>query len=224
MSENITTYEKYFFEFFKLSKIEFTSINEFFNKVKEIVGHQNEAIKNVGTGKATIVVGYSGNGKTTYINSNKDENSYVISMDQVTKELYHEKNESKATPLEIIKRFGEKLEEASRTKKKDIYIDGLWLNLLTRMSLIQTLKSLGYDVTLVSLLDKNLVSSCLKNRIIDETKNLSKDSEEYERKKDFIINFHNDEEKRNAVNEQIQNDMFRLGTNHYIDFENSIEL
>ena len=31
-------------------------------------------------------------------------------------------------------------------------------------------------------------------------------------------------EKRNAVNEQIQNDMFRLGTNHYIDFENSIEL
>ena len=51
------------------------------------------------------------------------------------------------------------------------------------MSLIQTLKSLGYDVTLVSLLDKNLVSSCLKNRIIDETKDLSKDSEEYERKK-----------------------------------------
>ena len=183
MSENITTYEKYFFEFFKLSKIEFTSINEFFNKVKEIVGQQNEAIKNVGTGKATIVVGYSGNGKTTYINSNKDENSYVISMDQVTKELYHEKNESKATPLEIIKRFGEKLEEASRTKKKDIYINWLWLNLLTRMSLIQTLKSLGYDVTLVSLLDKNLVSSCLKNRIIDETKDLSKDSEEYERKK-----------------------------------------
>lgn len=43
-------------------------------------------------------------------------------------------------------------------------------------------------------------------------------------KKDFIISFHNDEEKRNAVNEQIQNDMFRLGTNHYIDFENSIEL
>ena len=67
MSENITTYEKYFFEFFKLSKIEFTSINEFFNKVKEIVGQQNEAIKNVGTGKATIVVGYSGNGKKTYI-------------------------------------------------------------------------------------------------------------------------------------------------------------
>ena len=225
MSENITTYEKYFFEFFKLSKIEFTSINEFFNKVKEIVEQQNEAIKNDGTiGKATIVVGYSGNGKTTYIDSNKDENSYVISMDQVTKELYHEKNEGKATPLEIIKRFGEKLEEASRTKKKNIYIDGLWLNLLTRMSLIQTLKSLGYDVTLVSLLDKNLVSSCLKNRIIDETKDLSKDSEEYERKKDFIINFHNDEEKRNAVNEQIQNDMFRLGTNHYIDFENSIEL
>lgn len=225
MSENITTYEKYFFEFFKLSKIEFTSINEFFNKVKEILEQQNEAIKNDGTtGKATIVVGYSGNGKTTYINSNKDENSYVISMDQVTKELYHEKNEGKATPLEIIKRFGEKLEEASGTKKKDIYIDGLWLNLLTRMSLIQTLKSLGYDVTLVSLLDKDFVSSCLKNRIADETKHLSKDSDEYRRKKDFIINFHNDEEKRNAVNEQIQNDMFKLGINHYIDFENSIEL
>lgn len=32
MSENITTYEKYFFEFFKLSKIEFTSINDFFKK------------------------------------------------------------------------------------------------------------------------------------------------------------------------------------------------
>ena len=225
MDEKITTYEKYFFDFFRLSKIEFTSINDFFNKVKETVKQQNETIKNIDIiGKATIVVGYSGNGKTTYINRNKDENSYVISMDQVTKELYQEKNESKATPLEIIKRFGEKLEEASRTKKKNIYIDGLWLNLLTRMSLIQTLKSLGYDVTLVSLLDKNLVSSCLKNRIIDETKDLSKDSEEYERKKDFIINFHNDEEKRNAVNEQIQNDMFRLGTNHYIDFENSIEL
>ena len=225
MDEKITTYEKYFFDFFRLSKIEFTSINDFFNKVKETVKQQNETIKNKDIiGKATIVVGYSGNGKTTYINRNKDENSYVISMDQVTKELYQEKNESKATPLEIIKRFGEKLEEASRTKKKKIYIDGLWLNLLTRMSLIQTLKSLGYDITLVSLLDKDFVSSCLKNRIIDETKDLSKDSEEYERKKDFIINFHNDEEKRNAVNEQIQNDMFRLGTNHYIDFENSIEL
>lgn len=225
MNENITTYEKYFFEFFRLSKTEFTSINEFFNKVKEVVKQQNEAIKNNGTiGKATIVIGYSGNGKTTYINNNKDENSYVISMDQVTKELYYEKNESKASPLEIIKRFGEKLEEAYRNKKKDIYIDGLWLNLLTRMSLIQTLKSFGYDVTLVSLLDKDFVNNCLKNRIEDETKHLSKDSDEYQRKKDFIINFHNDEEKRNVVNEQIQNDMFKLGTNHYIDFENSIEL
>ena len=145
-------------------------------------------------------------------------------MDQFTKELYYEKNESKASPLEIIKKFGEKLEEAYRNKKKDIYIDGLWLNLLTRMSLIQTLKSLGYDVTLVSLLDKDFVNNCLKNRIEDETKHLSKDSDEYQRKKDFIINFHNDEEKRNVVNEQIQNDMFKLGTNHYIDFENSIEL
>ena len=225
MKENITTYEKYFFEFFKLSKIEFTSINEFFDKVKEIVKQQNETIKNDSTnGKATIVVGYSGNGKTTYINSNKDEDSYVVSMDQVTKEFYYEKNESKATPLEIIKRFGEKLEEVSRTKKKDIYIDGLWLNLLTRMSLIQTLKSLGYDVTLVSLLDKDFVSSCLESRIADETKHLSKDSDEYKRKKDFIINFHDDEEKRNVVNEQLQNNMFKLGVNHYIDFENSIEI
>ncbi len=86
------------------------------------------------------------------------------------------------------------------------------------MSLVQSLKHLGYDVTLVSLLDRDLVSSCLKNRIIDETKNLSKDSDEYQRKKDFIINFHNDEEKRNAVNEQLRNNMFKLGVNHYIDF------
>ena len=225
MCENIKTYEKYFFKFFKLSQIEFTYINDFFNMVKEIVEQQNKAIKNNETiGKATIVVGYSGNGKTTYIDNNKDENSYVISMDQVTKELYNEKDGKKATPIEIIKRFGEKLEEASITKKKDIYIDGLWLNILTRMSLVQSLKYLGYDVTLVSLLNKDLVSSCLKNRIIDETKNLSKDSDEYQRKKDFIINFHNDEEKRNAVNEQLQNNMFKLGINHYIDFEKSIEL
>jgi len=39
-----------------------------------------------------------------------------------------------------------------------------------------------------------------------------------------MINFHDDEKKRNAVNEQIQNDMFRLGINHYIYFENSIGL
>lgn len=225
MSETITTYEKYFLEYFRLSKIDFSSINDFFNKVKETVEQQNEAIKNNGTiGKATIVLGYSGNGKTTYINRNKGENSYVISMDQVVNELYDEKGENKAAPLEIIKRFGEKLEEAASTKKKDIYIDGLWLNLLTRMSLIQTLKHLGYDVTLVSLLDKDLVSTCLKNRIADETKHLSEDSDEYKRKKDFIINFHNDEEKRNFVNEQLKNNMFKLGINHYIDFENSIEL
>ena len=225
MNEKITTYEKYFFDFFKLTKIKFSSANEFFNGVKETVKYQNKTIENkYNIGKATIVVGYSGNGKTTYINNHKNENSHVISMDQVTKELYYEKNKNAPTPIEIIKRFGEKLEEASINKEKDIYVDGLWLNLLTRMSLVQTLKSLGYDVTLVSLLDKNFVNKCLNKRIIDETKNLEKDSDEYKKKREFIINFHNDEEKRNAVNEQLQNDMFKLGVDHYIDFENSIEL
>lgn len=227
MNVGSTAYEKYFFEFFKLSKIEFASIDEFFNKVKETVNKQENMFeRKQPIGKATIVVGYSGNGKTTYIKKNKSENSSVISMDQVTRELYYEKKGEKVNPLEIINRFGKKLEEAACTGKKELYIDGLWLNLLTRMSLIQSLKSLGYDVTLVSLLDNDFVNSCLKNRIADETKDLSKDSEEYRQKKDFILNFHNDEEKRNAVNEQMQKGMFKLGVNHYVDLErnNFIEI
>ncbi len=96
MNENITTYEKYFLKFFKLTQIDFTSINDFFNMVKGMVEQQNKAIENNETiGKATIVVGYSGNGKTTYINNHKNENSCVISMDQVTRELYKEKGGKK---------------------------------------------------------------------------------------------------------------------------------
>ena len=117
---------------------------------------------------AVIVIGYSGSGKTTFINEFCKKNRFFesISMDDTYKEVL--KSKSRTSDMEVITVFGKKL-ECSANSRSNIIIDGLWLNVFTRMALLKTLKELGYTTYIVDIADDNIMYERLKLRADDLT-------------------------------------------------------
>lgn len=117
---------------------------------------------------AVIIIGYSGSGKTTFINEFCKKNRFFesISMDDTYKEVL--KSKSRASDMEVITVFGKKL-ECSANSRSNIIIDGLWLNVFTRMALLKTLKELGYTTYIVDIADDNIMYERLKLRADDLT-------------------------------------------------------
>lgn len=173
---------------------------------------------------AVILFGFSGNGKTTYIEDFIKYNpDYVVaSMDEVVNELYKELNR-KITPREITKAFGEEVDVLCKAGKNIIF-DGSFLNLLTRSALADTLKLYGYQVNLVDITDN--VMEVLTNRIMDVAgkrigvKIDSSNIQQYVNHPKFIEaqkeigNYYNKEVKTSNINEQVQFDAIGEGVDN----------
>ena len=173
---------------------------------------------------AVILFGFSGNGKTTYIEDFIKYNpDYVVaSMDEVVNELHKELNR-KITPREITKAFGEEVDVLCKAGKNIIF-DGNFLNLLTRSALADTLKLYGYQVNVVDITDN--VMEVLTNRIMDVAgkrigvKIDSSNIQQYVNHPKFIEaqkeigNYYNKEVKTSNINEQVQFDAIGEGVDN----------
>ena len=155
----MNTYSENFIKFHKLKKIKYNSYSEFIEFIKsKLIDYPKEEDK-----EAIIVLGYSGNGKTTWINDflKNNSNYCVLSMDSIV-ESYDDVE--KIDFLEFVNRIGEILEELSKVENK-IILDGFFLSLLTRCGITQTLHSYGYNISVVDLTD--YIDYTLPNRVFD---------------------------------------------------------
>lgn len=189
--------------------------DEFLDAIREVMIDNNEKDKH-----AIVILGYSGNGKTTLISEYvKCHPEYkIVSMDSVARKV------KSGSFFDIVKSFGEELEACYRNSD-NVIIDGNFLNILTRSSLLDTLKIYSYQVDLVDLTKH--INETIGNRIKDVAcKRLGLTEEEYYQKKDDssvilikeeIYNFFENEKKRNSFD--IQNDycVVTLGANNYYD-------
>ncbi len=116
---------------------------------------------------AVVVLGYSGNGKTTAINKFVlDHPEYkIISIDEICKNFI---NQNKKYPdiYELQSLFGKELEK-SAINKENIILDGNFLNILNRMALSDYLHSNGYNINSLNLTP--MISRTLPLRIEEET-------------------------------------------------------
>ena len=201
--------------------------------------------------KALVMFGFSGNGKTTWINNWCLENPeyVVLSMDSVVREL-SDKLGRQVDGMEITKAFSEKLDEVC-SNNKNVVVDGNFLNLLTRMALVDSLHNYGFGVSLVDInLDIDIdVVKCIsgsdwyisidsignvKTFILDNTAiddigeevnedNVSKyrDDFRYKNMEQRVMQYHNMERLRASYNEQMVLGATSFGVEDVIVVDNS---
>lgn len=119
---------------------------------------------------AVVVLGYSGNGKTTAIKTfvlNHPEYK-IISIDEICKMFINQSNKY-PNIYELQSLFGKELEK-SVINKQNIILDGNFLNILNRMALSDYLHSNGYNINSLNLTP--MISITLPLRIEDETTKL----------------------------------------------------
>ena len=180
---------------------------------------------------AIIVLGFSGNGKTTYINNFIESNPEysIVSMDRVAREVLDSKCNNPSA--KIVENFGNALEEASNNKK-NIIIDGNFLNMLTRLALIDTLSSYGYLIDMVDLTPH--INETKESRIKDVscrrlniTEDIFTNNRNHPRIKEIekeIESFYENERARSFIDEQIDNNALSLGINKIYGREDTIIL
>lgn len=115
--------------------------------------------------KAVVLFGFSGNGKSTWIkNFQKNNKDYLIlSMDYIVKSA----TQIKERPLseeEIIRQFSSALDFIV-SQGHNVIVDGNFLNFVTRMILVDSLHTHGYDVSLVDITP--IIDVTLERRIMD---------------------------------------------------------
>ena len=116
---------------------------------------------------AVVVLGYSGNGKTTAIKNfvlNNPEYK-IISIDEIYKSFIKQNNKY-PNIYELQSLFGKKLEK-SVINKENIILDGNFLNILNRMALSDYLHSNDYNINRLNLTP--MIRKTLPLRIEDET-------------------------------------------------------
>lgn len=191
--------------------------------VSKVVVKNNE----IPIANAVIVMGFSGNGKTTWISnfvrSNPDYS--VVSMDEIVNTL-HDKYQRGVKPDEIIDGFGQLLERKC-SNGKNVVIDGNFLNLLTRSALADTLKLYGYQVNLVDITDS--INDILPIRIMDVASKrmgvkLTKDNYSdfvehpvFKKVYDEVIGYYIAERKRASIDEQVAYGVIGLGLDNVFD-------
>ena len=181
--------------------------------------------------KALVMFGFSGNGKTTWINNWCLENPeyVVLSMDSVVREL-SDKLGRQVDGMEITKAFSDKLDEVC-SNNKNVIVDGNFLNLLTRMSLVDSLHNYGFGVSLVDITP--IFDVTIKSRIMSEASrvigeevnedNVSKyrDDFRYKNMEQRVMQYHNMERLRASYNEQMVLGATSFGVEDVIVVDNS---
>lgn len=181
--------------------------------------------------KALVMFGFSGNGKTTWINNWCLENPeyVVLSMDSVVREL-SDKLGRQVDGMEITKAFSDKLDEVC-SNNKNVIVDGNFLNLLTRMALVDSLHNYGFGVSLVDITP--IFDVTIKSRIMSEASrvigeevnedNVSKyrDDFRYKNMEQRVMQYHNMERLRASYNEQMVLGATSFGVEDVIVVDNS---
>ena len=181
--------------------------------------------------KALVMFGFSGNGKTTWINNWCLENPeyVVLSMDSVVREL-SDKLGRQVDGMEITKAFSDKLDEVC-SNNKNVVVDGNFLNLLTRMALVDSLHNYGFGVSLVDITP--IFDVTIKSRIMSEARrvigeevneeNISKyrDDFRYKNMEQRVMQYHNVERLRSSYNEQMVLGATSFGVEDVIVVDNS---
>ena len=181
--------------------------------------------------KALVMFGFSGNGKTTWINNWCLENPeyVVLSMDSVVREL-SDKLGRQVDGMEITMAFSEKLDEVC-SNNKNVVVDGNFLNLLTRMALVDSLHNYGFGVSLVDITP--IFDVTIKSRIMSEASrvigeevnedNVSKyrDDFRYKNMEQRVMQYHNMERLRASYNEQMVLGATSFGVEDVIVVDNS---
>lgn len=181
--------------------------------------------------KALVMFGFSGNGKTTWINNWCLENPeyVVLSMDSVVREL-SDKLGRQVDGMEITKAFSDKLDEVC-SNNKNVIVDGNFLNLLTRMALVDSLHNYGFGVSLVDITP--IFDVTIKSRIMSEASrvigeevnedNVSKyrDDFRYKNMEQRVMQYHNVERLRASYNEQMVLGATSFGVEDVIVVDNS---
>lgn len=181
--------------------------------------------------KAMVMFGFSGNGKTTWINNFCLENPeyVVLSMDSVVREL-SDKLGRQVDGMEITKAFSKKLDEVC-SSNKNVIVDGNFLNLLTRMALVDSLHAYGFGVSLVDITP--IFETTIKSRIMSEAsrvigeevneENISKyrDDFRYKNMERRVMEYHNMERLRSSFKEQMILGATSFGVEDVIVVDNS---
>lgn len=181
--------------------------------------------------KALVMFGFSGNGKTTWINNWCLENPeyVVLSMDSVVREL-SDKLGRQVDGMEITKAFSDKLDEVC-SNNKNVIVDGNFLNLLTRMALVDSLHNYGFGVSLVDITP--IFDVTIKSRIMSEASrvigeevnedNVSKyrDDFRYKNMEQRVMQYHNVERLRSSFKEQMILGATSFGVEDVIVVDNS---
>ena len=177
------------------------------------------------TANAIILLGFSGNGKSTWIRNflRLNPDYEVISMDTIQGEFFMQKIYE---PGPVIRKMGEAIEEAAR-HGKNIIFDGNFLNLLTRSALADTLKSFGYNVNAVNITDN--IEETLPKRMMDEASRLMNVKIDYSNVKRYLNNptflkisdkiykYYLLERQKSAFDEQIEYGVLDLGIDKLFD-------
>lgn len=162
--------------------------------------------------KALIMFGFSGNGKTTWIkNFCLEHPDYVVlSMDSVVREL-SDKLGRQVDGMEITKAFSDKLDEVCSSNGK-VIVDGNFLNLLTRMALVDSLHTYGFSATVVDItpifdvtIQKRIMSEASRvigEEITEDNVSQYRDDFRYRNMERRVMDFHNNERLRSSYVEQ----------------------
>lgn len=220
----MNTYNNNFKKYEEITKKDYESLLE----IVEIIDKVKEPTIENPKSNAIIILGFSGNGKTTYINNfiKQNKDYQIASMDELGKKLIIKYN--KIPGREIVEEFGKVIEKLTN-EGKNIIIDGFFLNLFTRMALIDTLHEKGYNVTVVDLTKS--INKTLEYRIIDETARLlnikpSQNnlfqiifSKEYKKVRESVLSYYEDEKKRSFIDLQNELNLLEYGADKYLTKE-----
>ena len=223
----MNTYETQFRKYSEIASRGFTDYGLLIDAVKSsMIERKKEPSAN-----AIIVMGFSGNGKSTWIRNFLKENPdyVVISMDTIQKRLLEQNIKDSSA---VVRDFGKAIEEAT-SYSKNIIFDGNFLNLLTRMSLADTLKLFNYNINIVNITDNIL--NILPIRIMDEVSRVLNEKVDQSNISKYIndprfiqiynkvCNYYFSERKRSAFDEQIKYDVLNLGIDKLFDINSSYE-
>ena len=162
--------------------------------------------------KALVMFGFSGNGKTTWINNFCRENPdyTVLSMDSVVREL-SDKLGRRVDGMEITKAFSDKLDEVCSIDSK-VIIDGNFLNLLTRMALVDSLHTYGFGVSVVDItpifditIQKRILaeaSRVIGEDITEDNVDQFRDDFRFKHMEKRVMDYHNMEKLKSSYVEQ----------------------
>ena len=235
----MSDYEKNYRKYVELSNRDFETFDEVVSATKETCIPLSEDMDPLGN--AIIIMGFSGNGKTTFIQNFLVEHPEykVLSYDEISRRVQgkgdrasYQKGKDNEFGDNLAIAIGQEIEKLTSSGEK-IIVDGNLLNLFTRMMLVDTLHEAGYNVNLVDITSQ--IKKTQASRILDETcrvlrvvptkENISKikSSPQYAYFKLYVESFYLDERKRGFFDLQKENGMLDFGVDKYLTLDSTYE-